>query len=326
MTREEMHQLFFLETKSPLYKKILADCELLANSQANVLIIGDSGVGKDIIAQYIHACSKRHAQPFVVVNCNAYSDALQESELFGHERGAFTGALASREGRFEQAHMGTLFIDEIGDTNLATQVKLLRAIETRKIERIGSNLARHVDFRLISATNKDLAEEVQEGRMREDFFYRVSTIVIRVPTLRERREDLPALIDFFLLCAQKEAGKKITYIDPLVEHFLLNYDYVGNIREMKNIIDRMVVLAEDDEITKNGLPILYDLSRKSSKPSKQAFSEIISWKAFKRQSESAYLAWVIEQSGGNISEAARCLQLSARQLFNKIAEYDLRNK
>jgi len=328
MTREKMQESFYLTTKSPAYQKVLRDCELVASSQANILIVGKSGVGKDIIAQYIHACSDRSAQPFVVVNCNAYSDTLQESELFGHERGAFTGALTFREGRFEQAHTGTLFIDEIGDISLPTQVKLLRAIETKNIERIGSNVSRTINFRLLSATNKDLAVEVCEGRIREDFFYRISTIVIHVPTLQERQEDVPDLIQFFLKAAQKEHGKTITRIEPTVEKFLLQCNYTGNIREMKNVIDRMVVLAENGVMNEDGLPILYDLSRNSLKinPIGKEFSKIIPWKEFKRENESEYLAWVIEQSDGNISRAARSLDMSARQLFNKITEYNLRNK
>lgn len=324
-TKEGLQKSFFLQSKSKAYMEMLQNCEAVADTNVSVMILGESGTGKDVIARYIHACSDRSDRPFVVINCNAYPDTLLESELFGHEQGSFTGATRTRKGRFEQANTGTLFIDEIGDVSMTTQVKLLRAIETKQIERVGSNQLQQVEFRLLSATNKDPFIEVQAGRMREDFLYRISTVVVRVPSVRERYEDLPDLLHFFMEQAQKDFHRPIRGIQPKVQEFLFNYDYPGNMREMKNIIERMVVLSENGIITERGLPILYNVNNPVSKePTKNNFDKILAWKEFKQKSESAYLQWVLEQTGHNVTEAARRLGVSSRQLFNKIAEYKLR--
>ena len=323
-TKEEMQQSYCLSSKSKVFRDAIRNCENVADSNVNVMILGESGTGKDVAARYIHACSDRWDKPFVVVNCSAYPDTLLESELFGHEQGAFTGATRSREGHFEQANNGTLFIDEIGDVSLSTQLKLLRAIETKQIERIGANQSQQVEFRLISATNKDPYTEIRAGRMREDFLYRISTIVIRIPALRERQEDIEDLVRYFLDRAQREFRREIVSIVPKVWDFLMRYSYPGNLREMKNIVDRMVVLSENGVINEQGLPILYDLSPEEEGKEKPRFNSILSWKEFKRQSESEYLRWVLEQTGHNVTEASRRLGISARQLFNKISDYGLR--
>lgn len=327
MTKKELAQQFYLQSKSPAFLDMMRFCEQVADSNVNVLIIGESGTGKEVAARYIHACSHRCGHPFVAVNCSAYTETLLESELFGYEQGAFTGAVKSRIGRFEMSDHGTLFTDEVGDINMITQVKLLRAIETKVIERIGSNTPRPIEFRLLSATNKDLVAEVAAKRFREDFFYRISTIVIEVPPLRKRREDLEDIINFFLVRSQAENRRSIYKIEPEVYHFLMEYDYPGNVRELRNIVDRMVVLSEKGIINKKCLPVLYDLKTEPllSKPAGKTYPELIPWKDFKRESERDYLKWVLEQVGGNVTEAARALQLSTRQLFNKINEYQLRS-
>ena len=313
------------ETKNPMYQKVINFCEKVANSNANILLIGESGTGKEVAAKYIHACSKRNLQPFVAVNCSSYSDTLLESELFGHEQGSFTGAIKSRDGKFLTANKGTLFLDEIGDISLPIQVKLLRTIETKKIERIGSDISKQIDFRLITATNKDLTREILSDQFREDFFYRISTIVIPIPPLRERQEDLKTMIHHFLNKAQKENQIEILGIDPEVKNFLFTYDYPGNIRELKNIIDRMVILSENGFITKDGLPSLFSIKKDNSlKYPMRKFDKIIDFQEFKRQSEKEYLKWVFERVDWNVAEAARKLNLSTRQLFNKINEYDLK--
>lgn len=320
MSREALERIYCLKSRVPAYQAALEDCRRVADSGVSVMILGESGTGKDIAAQYIHACSGRAEQPFVAVNCSAYPETLLESELFGYEQGAFTGAVRARAGRFEQAEGGTLFVDEIGDISLTTQVKLLRAIETRQIERVGANWGRRVDFRLISATNKDPAEEVSRGRLREDFLYRVSTVVIRLPALRERRTDLEDLISYFMEQAQREHHRSIRRVEPEVQAFLLSYQYPGNLRELKNIIERMVVLSEDGVITPRGMPVLYGVGRAQRERSRA----IVPWRQFKAESEAEYLSWVLEQTGHNVTEAARLLGLSARQLFNKISAYGLR--
>lgn len=317
---------YCFESKSQSFNKMLESCEKVAASSANILLIGESGSGKEIAAKYIHACSKRNRQPFVAVNCSSYSDTLLESELFGHEQGAFTGAIKSRDGKFQSANKGTLFLDEIGDISIPIQVKLLRTIETKKIERIGSDISKQIDFRLITATNKDLTGEILSNQFREDFFYRISTIVIHNLPLRERPEDLKVLINFLLAKSQKENFKKILKIEPEVQEFLYSYDYPGNIRELKNVIDRMVILSENGVITRDGLPIMYSIRKEVQKkaPTAFQFEKIISFQEFKRQSETEYLKWVFEKVGWNVAEAARKLNLSTRQLFNKINVYDLK--
>lgn len=326
LEKSAMQAEFFLASKSPLFRGTLHFCERVADSSVNILLIGESGTGKEVAARYIHACSSRAGQPFVAINCSSYTETLLESELFGYEQGAFTGAVKSRVGRFELADHGTLFADEVGDINMATQLKLLRAIETKSIERLGSNQQRKIQFRLISATNRDLQEEIAANRFREDFFYRISTIVIRIPPLRERQEDLEDMIRFFLALSQKENHRDITKIEPEVWNFLTAYHYPGNVRELRNIIDRMVVLSEDGIITKDGLPILFDMNKEGKKKPQSAgkFTEVLPWKDFKQQSEKQYLQWILQQTDGNISEAARVLEISSRQLFNKINEYSLR--
>ncbi len=243
-----------LKTKSKVFAKTLEIAEKAAKSNVNILLLGESGVGKEVFAKFIHDSSRRSSGMFVPVNCHSLSGNLLESELFGHEKGAFTGASAARKGRFEAADGGTLFLDEVGDIPLDTQVKLLRVLESKSIEKVGSNLQKSLDFRLLSATNQDLEEEIALGRFREDFFYRISSIVLRIPPLRSRKEDLENLIDFFIKRAQKEQMIQISKIEPEVRTFLLDYDYPGNVRELKNIIERLVVLSEDGVITKDGLP------------------------------------------------------------------------
>lgn len=321
--KDDMKKKFYLDTKSPAFAECLENCEKVASSNVNILLLGESGTGKDVAAKYIHFCSHRDSHEMVAVNCSAFTETLLESELFGYEQGAFTGAIKSKKGKFELAHEGTLFLDEIGDTSLLTQVKLLRVIETKQFERIGSNTPMLIDFRLICATNKDLEQNIIEEKFREDFFYRISTIAIRVPPLRERKEDLYDMVSFFLKQSCIENKREITYIEPEVNDFLYNYDYPGNIRELKNTIDRLVVLSEDGIIKKEELPILYAIGRRKNSSTKDSFDSIVPLKDFRKDTESKYLQWVLEQVNGNVAEAARRLDISSRQMFNKINEYEL---
>ena len=310
MDENDMKKKFFFNTKSPAYRRALEDCERVAASNVNVLLIGESGSGKDVAAQYIHACSRRSDMPLIAVNCNAYTESLLEAELFGHEQGAFTGAIKGRAGKFELADKSTLFLDEVGDINLTTQVKLLRAIETKR-----------------TATNRDLVAKVRNSTFREDFFYRISTIVIRIPALKERKEDLVDMIHFFLEESQRVNQIRIDSIDEKAWDFLINYDYPGNIRELRNHVDRMVVLSKNHVITTEGIPILYNLKTTDDDSPSTAFTQagIVPWREFKRRSEKEYLQWVLNQMGWNISATAYKLGISARQLFNKINEYNLEN-
>jgi len=328
---------FLLTTKNPNFQKVLDIAEKAAKSSANILILGESGVGKEVFARYIHDCSYRSNNTFIPVNCSTFSDNLLESELFGHKKGSFTGAVDSRKGRFECAEDGTLFLDEIGDISLNTQIKLLRIIETKSIQRIGSNNSIKIDFRLITATNKDLEKEILAGTYREDFFYRISTIVIEIPSLRERKEDLPALIDFFMEKSKVEMNKNILSIDKGVMEFLLSYDYPGNIRELKNIIDRLVILSEGSTIREKDLPKCREyhmnkVKHKVLKPNNTSnlnidvAEDVKPLKDVRKEVEAEYIEKVLLICNNNITEAAKKLSISRRQLFNKICEYNLKNQ
>lgn len=317
---------FYLESKNQKYLKMLEQCKKVAKTNVNVLLIGESGTGKEIASKYIHYHSNRNNNNFVAVNCSSYTDTLLESELFGHEQGSFTGATKTKIGQFELADKGTIFLDEVGDINATTQVKLLRVLETKKVARLGSNKDIDIDFRIISATNRDLIHQISLGNFREDFFYRISSIVISVPSLRERKEDLNTLINFMLEKSQLENNVTIKKIAPEAKDFLQNYSYPGNIRELKSIIDRMVILSDKGEINSDGIPILHSIknTQEDYNSSSYFYNDIIPFKDFKKQSEADYIKWVLSQTNGNVAEAARKLEVSARQLFNKIKEYNLK--
>jgi DNA-binding NtrC family response regulator len=226
----------------------------VAASNASVLITGESGTGKELLARSIHYNSARKEKPFIVLNCAALSEGVLESELFGHEKGAFTGALATRKGRFELADQGTLFIDEVGEMSLAAQVKLLRVIQEHEFERVGGNKPIKVNVRIVAATNKNLAEQVKIGRFREDLYYRLNVVNIHLPPLRERREDLEPLARHFLQRYVAETGKRISEISPRALSCLLAHDWPGNVRELQNAIERGVVLAKGSVLTPRDLP------------------------------------------------------------------------
>lgn len=315
---------YVLKSKSNKFIQMLKFCEKVANTRVNVLLLGESGSGKEIAANYIHACSERNNKELVTINCSSYADTLLESELFGHEQGAFTGANKSRIGKLETANGGTLFLDEIGDIDLITQVKLLRVIESKKISKIGSNKENLIDFRLISATNKNLKESIRTQKYREDFLYRISTVVIEVPPLRERKEDLDILIDYFLKKSQEENNIDIKSIDSKVKKFLKEYNYPGNIRELKNIVERMVVLSENGVITEDGIPIVHSINESDISMNIDEFDKVIPLKEFQRASERKYIQWVLEKYHWNVAKSSRYLGISSRQLFNKINLYELR--
>ncbi|EOE7213950.1 TPA: sigma-54-dependent Fis family transcriptional regulator [Clostridioides difficile] len=307
---------FTLESKNRDFNNIIKIAKKAACKDVNILILGESGVGKDILARYIHSISPRKNEIFVPVNCCSFSENLLESELFGHEKGSFTGAVDSRKGRFELSNKGTLFLDEIGDIPLNVQVKLLRTLEDKSIERIGSNKSIKVDFRLICAMNKE--PKVANGNIREDFFYRISTITITIPPLRKRREDLTTLIEFFLNKYQIEHDKKIHSIDKEVKDFLLNYNYPGNIRELKNIINRLVVLSEEGNLSKDNLNLISNNVYIDDKISIRPLREI------RKEFECEYIEKVLSLCGNNISNTAKKLEISRRQLTNKISEYNIK--
>ena len=314
----------FLASKNRAYNRVLETCRKVAKSDINVLILGESGVGKEIIAKYIHRLSGRKGGHFVAVNCQVFGDGTLESELFGHEKGAFTGAVEKRIGRFETANGGTLFLDEIGDMPMSIQGKLLRVLETKTIERVGSNRAIDLDTRFISATNKDLESAIEEGTFREDLLFRINTITVTVPPLRERMEDLPGLVDFFVRKIEKDQKKKITRISDDAWEYLLNYDFPGNVRELKNILERMVALSENGELCSIGTVSGSNSGSKNLPCGVQLQSSFDdSLRDARAQFEKNYIENVLKNCGGNVSQAADVLKITKRQLWNKISEYNI---
>lgn len=311
---------YITNSKSKIYLNMLKLCEKAAKSNVNIMLVGASGSGKEVTARYIHHMSHRNHMPLVTINCASYLESLLESELFGHVKGAYTGATDTKIGIIETSNLGTLFLDEVGDLSLQTQIKLLRTLETKKIAKVGCTEEIAIDFRLITATNIDIGDAVLANRIREDFAYRISTIVIRVPSLRERMEDFEDLLQFMLKKSQIENNIEITGIDPQVKKFLYSYNYPGNLRELKNITDRMVVLSENGIITEEGIPIVHSLGKKSMAED----DRIIPLREFRDEREKEYLIKTLDHFYNSIPDASKALEISDRQLFNKIKKYNLK--
>jgi DNA-binding NtrC family response regulator len=306
--------------KSPRMAELINLAGRVAASKASVLIQGESGTGKELLARLIHQLSPRADKPIVIVNCVALQENLLESELFGHEKGAFTGASSRRIGRFEEADGGTLFLDEIGELSPTTQVKLLRFLQEREFQRIGSNVNLHVDVRFISATNRDLEIHVAKGTFRDDLFYRLKVVTISLPPLRERREDLPVLIDYFIDKFAKENGKNIKGFTAEARDLLLKYDYPGNVRELENILERAVVIAREQYITTNDLPFKSDLLLEDSE--KKSFSAL---RESLDELEKKLIIESMEKTQDNQTKAADILGISERMLRYKLKKYGLKS-
>jgi DNA-binding NtrC family response regulator len=312
---------YLLDSKNARMRQVWDLVDLVANSGANVLITGESGTGKEIIAEEIHRRSGRNEKPFIAINCQQYPHNLIESELFGHEKGAYTGAAARRIGKLEQAAGGTVFLDEIGDLDLDVQVMLLRVLEKKEIERIGSNTLIPVDFRLLTATNRPLDELIEKKQFRQDFLYRINTIEIKLPPLRERKEDLPDFIEFFIRKYERETGKTIHRVEPETMEYLLSHNYTGNIREMKNLIERLVILSGDSGVLSLGGDALGNRTENGEREVKD-FAEV-SYKEAKANFDREYILSMLQITNGNITKAAEKMGMSRRQLFNKIVELQI---
>jgi two-component system response regulator HydG len=279
-----------------------------------VLILGESGTGKELVAHAIHANSLRKDKPFVVINCSAYPATLLESELFGHEKGAFTGAVRRKAGRFEQAHGGTVFLDEIGEIPPTSQIKLLRVLQTQKFERLGGEKTLSVDIRIISATNKHLLQEVKAGRFREDLYYRLNVIPINLPPLRERLNDIPLQARHFLRLFAAEQGKVVRKFSSEAMRQLLEFSWPGNVRELENSIEHAVVLAKGRRIEITDLPAAIRQTKPGSRSRRsRKFTD----------SEVELLREVLGECSWNKKEAARRLGISRGTLYNKIRKYRL---
>lgn len=299
--------------KSKKIREVMGLIDRIAPTSTPVLIQGESGTGKELVANIIHKKSKRSNGPFIVVNCASLQAELLENELFGHEKGAFTGASFMKRGLFEMADGGTFFIDEISEMNSNIQAKLLRAIELKEFRRVGGNKQIHVDVRVLAATNKRLEEEVKKGHFREDLFYRLNVVTINLPPLRERKEDIPLLVDYFLKKKNID-GNKIKTISPEALEYLMNYDWPGNIRELANVIERAIILSSNDVISIKDLPISIS---KESHESYNPSSTIVSM-------ERHLIEKTLKEFNGNKTRTAKILGISVRNLYRKIQKYEIK--
>ena len=302
---------FGMVGESPAMQQLLSEIAMVAPSDATVLIHGDSGTGKELVARALHACSERSDKPLITLNCAALNESLLESELFGHEKGAFTGADKRREGRFVEADGGTLFLDEIGDISPMMQVRLLRAIQDREVQRVGSNQTISVDVRLIAATHRDLAEEVKVGRFRQDLYYRLNVVTIETPSLRQRREDIPLLADHFRQRFAERNRKAVKGFTPRAMDLLIHYDWPGNIRELENAIERSVVLLTGEYISERELPLAI-ASQPLPLMTEQAIQPLV-------EVEKEVILAALEKTGGNKTEAARQLGITRKTLLAKLS-------
>ena len=308
--------------KSPAMERTFDTIRRIAPSSATVLIQGENGTGKELVAKAIHELSPRAEAPFVALNCAALSEGVLESELFGHERGAFTGAESSREGKFAYAHKGTLFLDEIGDMPLSLQVKLLRVLQEREVTPVGSNKSKKVDVRVLAATNKDLESEIKAGRFREDLYYRVNVINIHLPPLRERREDIALMVDAFIKEIAKDHGRKVKGIDEDAMGVLVSQPWPGNVRQLRNMIEKMVLLTEEEELTKASLPD--ELQPQPPAPS-TALVTVDDFSTYTlEQWERELIRLQLSRHEGNRAKVAEALGISVRTLYRKLKEYGLK--
>jgi len=306
--------------ESASIKNILATIDRVAPTDARVLITGDNGTGKELVARAIYRKSGRSAKNFVEVNCAAIPNELIESELFGHEKGSFTGAFQQRIGKFEHANNGILFLDEIGDMSLNAQAKVLRAIEDGMIERVGGNRKIAVDVRILSATNKDLKEEIKAGRFREDLYHRLNVIPIHIPPLRERKDDIPILVNHFVnqICTKNNfPSKKIT---PAALKQMQMFEWTGNIRELRNFVERIIIMIPYNEITDKDLS---ELLPRSSSGINDLLDLSNSFQDFKEKAEKAFIEKQLEQNNWNISKTAEILDIQRSHLYSKIKKYGL---
>jgi DNA-binding NtrC family response regulator len=307
-----LHRFDTIVGQGRAMREALSLAERVAKTDANVLLLGESGTGKEVFAQAIHAASLRAEAPFVPVNCGALPETLLESELFGHEKGAFTGAIRTKPGRFEVAEGGTVFLDEIGEVPQSIQVKLLRVLQDRSYVRVGGEEMRRADVRILAATNRNLEEMIHQGRFREDLYYRLNVFPIRLMPLRERREDIPVLVDHFL----SQQGMSIGEVAPDALEYLKTYDYPGNIRELQNLIERAVILAGQGPIRRDHFPV--EKGRLSGDP-----GDLLSFGLTLEQIEKRLIQEALERAQGNKTKAAGFLGISRRALYSRMESHGI---
>jgi two-component system nitrogen regulation response regulator NtrX len=320
LLKKEIDERLQIIGESPVMRDLAGKIMYVAPTNSRVLILGENGTGKELVAKAIHKNSKRSDRPFIQVNCAAIPDELIESELFGHEKGSFTGAISRTQGKFEQANNATLFLDEIGDMSLRTQSKVLKAIEDQVFTRIGGKESIKVDVRVISATNKDLKREVEQGKFREDLYYRLNVIPIYVPPLRERVDDIPLLVAYFLAKFSVENGVKEKRISQSAMKLLQSYKWSGNVRELKNLIERLVIMIPSDTIESSDLPSSFFEQPKSVQ------SSAIELKKAKNDFEREFILQILKASDWNITEASQKLGIERTNLHRKMKQYKIGKK
>ena len=317
ITRQDRHRN--MVGRHPSMGELFGLIDNVADSEATVLIRGESGTGKELVARAVHEASPRRGGPFVQVNCSALSENLLESELFGHVRGAYTGAVSDRRGRFEEAQGGTIFLDEIGDVSPVVQVKLLRVLQERTIERVGDNKPIPVDVRVVSATNRDLEMLMAAGRIREDFYYRIKVVSLDIPPLRDRREDIPLLAEHFLrIIARREGRHQEQTVSAEALAVLMNHDWPGNVRELEHVLEHAMVLARKGPIKVSHLPA--DLTARTTSPRGGAGLQDVPRHSAQ---EKEIIAEALDRAGWNRSRAARRLGIDRSTLWRKIREHGL---
>ena len=310
---KELYGLENVIARSPAMQRLFQQVAQIADSDATILLTGETGTGKEVLARVLHANSRRSKGPFVALNCAAISETLFESELFGHIRGAFTNAVAANRGLFQSANGGTLFLDEIAEMSLPMQVKLLRAVQEREVREVGADYATKVDVRIITATNKDLAESVKAGTFRHDLYYRVSVVPLAIPPLRERKDDIPLLAQHFLKQSAKRSNKDVRGFTPAAMHRLMVYPWPGNVRELENAVEKAVVMSRQDMVLPELLPTAGVASDIGLKPLTEA----------KEEFERSYLRNVLQMTGGNISRAAQFAGRYRADFYKMLKKYGL---
>ena len=306
---------YILVGESTAMTKLKETIQRVSKGDSTVLISGQSGSGKELISRNIHQLSRRKDQKFIQVNCAAIPDELIESELFGHEKGSFTGAYEKKIGKFENAHRGSIFLDEVGDLSLKAQAKVLRVLEEGEIQRVGSAEIKKVDVRVISATNKDLKEEIKKGNFRDDLFFRLNVIPVYCPSLSERSQDIPMLVNHFIQYFSEENNYKKKLFSKGAIDLMLRYPWKGNVRELRNLVERMLIMSEAKIISEKDLP---DYMKTEEKSTGLSFHNISSWKIFKQQSEKYFLEEKLKEFNYNIAKTAREIQLPRSNLYKKI--------
>lgn len=313
--RSSIQKRFEIVGSSSVMKKIKDQIQLVAKGDSRVLILGESGTGKELVARMIHALSSRAEAPFVEVNCAAIPQELIESELFGHEKGAFTGAIEKKIGKFEIANGGTLFLDEIGDMSLLTQAKLLRVIETQKFQRVGGTRDITVDVRIISATNKDLPEEIKKGNFRQDLYWRLNVVPIYIPPLRERKEDIPELVNYFVEEFHRDKGWRKKKFQPDAIKILQQYDWPGNVRELKNAIERIMIMCTEEFITAKEIQEIGIIRQSQNEFS---YFSIPTLKEAKDAFERDFILKKLRENNWNMTKTAEVLGIERSNLYKKI--------